>query len=216
MLICHPKLLPSCMEPIWPTFLPNTILKKDAIPTYLYIDISKRRLYPQANRPNSYASTVSHYYQSGLTAAFSAIERWSGLTTNEGKTKYMLQTDRVIRRIGFYITTDNYTFDIISEFVSLDSAITIKNDVSLHIRRRITLANRYFYGFNWRLLLLLSVLLSTDAATLRKQSYERSFNNEFYEVLNDVVVVQRINILTAALARLCCSNGSKYSGKTGI
>lgn len=41
---------------------------------------------------------------------------------------------------------DNYTFDVINEIVSLDSAITSKNNISPEIKRRITLANNCFYG----------------------------------------------------------------------
>ena len=80
-----------------------------------------------------------------VTAAFSAIERESskmGLAVNEGKTKYMLSTSRDARRIDSQITADNYTFDTVKEVIYLGSAVTTKNDVSLEIKRIITLANR--------------------------------------------------------------------------
>ena len=47
-----------------------------------------------------------------------------------------------VRRIDSRITADNYTFDTVKEFIYLGSAVTTKNDVSLEIKRRITLANR--------------------------------------------------------------------------
>ena len=79
-----------------------------------------------------------------VIAAFSAIERQStkmGLAVNEGKTKYMLSTSRDVRCIDSQNAVDNYTFDTVNEFIYLGSAITIKNDVSLEIKRRITPAN---------------------------------------------------------------------------
>ena len=129
-----------------------------------------------------------------VTAAFSAIEREStkmGLAVNEGKTKYMLSTSRDARHIDSQITADNYTFDTVKEFIYLGSAVTTRNDVSLEIKRRITLANRCYYGLNRQLssrdlsrttkltlykTLILPVLfygaeawtlLSTDAAVLK-------------------------------------------------
>ena len=100
-------------------------------------------------------------------------------------------TSRDVRRIESRITVDNYIFDTVKEFIYLGSAVTTKNDVSLEIKRRITLANRCYYGLNGQLnnrdlsrttklilykTLILSVLLygaeawtllSTDAAHLR-------------------------------------------------
>ena len=38
------------------------------------------------------------------------------------------------------------------EFIYLGSAVTRKNDVSLEIKRRITLANRCYYGLNGQLI----------------------------------------------------------------
>ena len=56
-----------------------------------------------------------------------------------------------VRRIDSRITADNYTFDTVKEFIYLCSAVTTKNDVSLEIKRRITLANRSYYGLNGQL-----------------------------------------------------------------
>ena len=38
-----------------------------------------------------------------------------------------------------------------SQFIYLGSAVTTKNDVSLEIKRRITLVNRCYYGLNGQL-----------------------------------------------------------------
>ena len=74
-----------------------------------------------------------------------------GLVINEGKTKYTLPTSRDRRHIDFQITADNYTFDALKEFIYLGSAVTIKNDMNLEIKRKITLANRWYYGLNGQL-----------------------------------------------------------------
>ena len=82
-----------------------------------------------------------------VTAVFGAIERQStkmGLAVNEGKTKYMFSTSRDVRRTDSRITADNYTLDTVT-------AVTTKNDVSLEIKRRITFANRCYYGLNGQL-----------------------------------------------------------------
>ena len=129
-----------------------------------------------------------------VTAAFSAIEREStkmGLAVNEGKTKYKFMTTRDVRRIDSQITADNYTFGTVKEFIYFGSYVTTKNDVSLEIKLKITLANRCCYDLNGQLsnrdlssttnlilykTLILPVLLygakawtllSTDAAALR-------------------------------------------------
>ena len=84
-----------------------------------------------------------------------------------------------------------HTFDVVTEFIYLGSIVATKNDVSLEIKHRITLANRCYYGLNGQLsnrdlprttkLILyktfippvliygaeLWTLLSTDAAALR-------------------------------------------------
>ena len=58
---------------------------------------------------------------------------------------------RDARRTDSQITADNYTFDTFKEFIYLGSEVTTKNDVSLEIKRRITLANRCYYGPNVQL-----------------------------------------------------------------
>ena len=88
-----------------------------------------------------------------VTAAFTAIERKSakmGLAVNEGKTKYMLLTNGYVPRMGSQITISN-NFDVVKEFIYLGTAININNDVSLKIKRRETLANSCYFGFNRQL-----------------------------------------------------------------
>ena len=61
-----------------------------------------------------------------VTAAISATEREStkiGPAINEGKAKYMLSTNRDVRRIDSQITVDNHTFNTVKEFIYLDSAV---------------------------------------------------------------------------------------------
>ena len=89
-----------------------------------------------------------------VTAAFSAIEKESsrvGLAVNEGKTKYMLSTTRNTRRVGTHVIADNYTFEVVPEFIYLGTAVNSNNDISLEIKRRITLANRCYYGLSKQL-----------------------------------------------------------------
>ena len=72
-----------------------------------------------------------------------------GLAVNQGKTKF--STSRDERRIDSRITADNYTFNTVKEFIYLGSAVKTKNDVSPEIKRRITLANRFYCVFNGQL-----------------------------------------------------------------
>ena len=71
-----------------------------------------------------------------VTAAFRALERESvkmGLAVNLGKTKYMLSTSGVVPLMRSQITANSYNFDVVKEFIYLDSAINTNNDVSLEI-----------------------------------------------------------------------------------
>ena len=70
-----------------------------------------------------------------IIATFIAIER--DLAVNECKTKYTLSTSRDVRRNNSQIAVDNYTFDTVKEFIYFGYAVTIKNDVSLEIKRSI-------------------------------------------------------------------------------
>ena len=75
------------------------------------------------------------------------------VAVNEGKTKYMLSTNRGMWLIDSQISADNYTFDTVKEFIYLFSVFTTKNDVSLdQIKLRITLANSCYCGLNGQLI----------------------------------------------------------------
>ncbi|XP_060665319.1 uncharacterized protein LOC132797575 [Drosophila nasuta] len=85
-----------------------------------------------------------------VTGAFGAIEKESakvGLAVNMEKTKFMVCSSRESRRLDSQLTAENYSFGSVKEFIYLGTAITSINDVSLEIKRRITLANRLLlYG----------------------------------------------------------------------
>ena len=102
----------------------------------------------------------------------------------------MLTTSGVVPRVRFQITVNSYNFDVVKEFIYLGTAINTNNDVSLEIKRRVTLTYRCYFGLNRQLstrdlsratkltlykALILTVLLygaeawtlsSTDAAAL--------------------------------------------------
>jgi hypothetical protein len=71
-----------------------------------------------------------------------------GLKINEQKTKYMIaaRNDRTIRDVGQSVAIGDKHFEIVKEFVYLESLMTPTNDMSLQIQRRIQTANRCFFG----------------------------------------------------------------------
>ena len=89
--------------------------------------------------------------QRDVTAAFSAIEKESakmGLMVNHEKTKYMHSTSRSTRRGNSSIAAESYAFDSVKEFIYLGTAITQDNNISLEINRRISLANKCYFGLS--------------------------------------------------------------------
>ena len=83
-----------------------------------------------------------------VAAAFSnfAEESWSiGLAVNESKTKFLLSTAKHTS-IGVSFEIDGYNFEVVKDFAYLGSSINTDNDISLEIRRRITLANICYFG----------------------------------------------------------------------
>ena len=52
----------------------------------------------------------------------------------------LLSTSIDVRRIGSQLTADCYIFDLVKEFIYLGSTLKTKNDISLDIKRKITLA----------------------------------------------------------------------------
>jgi hypothetical protein len=71
-----------------------------------------------------------------------------GLKINEQKTKYMIATrnDGTIRDVGQSVVIGDKDFEVVKEFVYLESLMTPTNDVSLEIQRRIQTAKRCFFG----------------------------------------------------------------------
>ncbi|XP_043064519.1 uncharacterized protein LOC122320475 [Drosophila ficusphila] len=148
-----------------------------------------------------------------VTAAFGAIEKESakvGLAVNMEKTKFMVCSSRESRRLDSQLTAASYSFESVKEFIYLGTAVTGNNNVSLEIKRRITLANRCYFG----LVLLYGAeawtVTQPDAAALevferkilRKifgpvcvgDTYRIRWNHELYELYDDIDVVSRINI----------------------
>ena len=74
-----------------------------------------------------------------------------GLAVNEGQTKYMLTMSGVVPRMGSQITANSCNFDVVKQFIYLDTAINTNNDVSLEIKRRRTLPNRGYFDLNRQL-----------------------------------------------------------------
>jgi hypothetical protein len=54
--------------------------------------------------------------------------------------------DTTIRDVGQSVAIGEKQFEIVEEFVHLESLMTPANDVSLEIQRRIQTANRCFFG----------------------------------------------------------------------
>ena len=73
------------------------------------------------------------------------------LALNKDNSKYMLTTSGEVPRIGSQIMANCYNFDVAKEFIYHGSAINTNNDVSLEIKCRVTLANRYYFGLNRQL-----------------------------------------------------------------
>ena len=48
----------------------------------------------------------------------------------------------VVPRMGSQITANTHHFDVVKEFIYLGTAITTNNDVSLEIKRKVTIANK--------------------------------------------------------------------------
>jgi hypothetical protein len=70
------------------------------------------------------------------------------LKIKKQKTKYIFaaRNDRTIRDVGQSVAIGDKNFEVVKEFVYLGSLMTLTNDVSLEIQRRIQTANRCFFG----------------------------------------------------------------------
>jgi len=74
-----------------------------------------------------------------------------GLEVNEDKTKYLATSTKDARDLGQHVAFNGYTFEVVKDFVYLGTSINTNNDVSMEIKRRITLANRCYYGLSRQL-----------------------------------------------------------------
>ena len=54
----------------------------------------------------------------------------------------------VVPHMGLQIMANSYNFDNVKEFIYLGTAINTNNDVSMEIKRRVTFANRCYFGLN--------------------------------------------------------------------
>ena len=70
---------------------------------------------------------------------------------NEDKTKYIVSTTKDIAYIEPSALVDNYTFEVVNNFVYPGTTVNTTNNASLEIQPRLTLADRYSYGFNRQL-----------------------------------------------------------------
>ncbi|XP_054089974.1 putative uncharacterized transposon-derived protein F52C9.6 isoform X1 [Zeugodacus cucurbitae] len=173
-----------------------------------------------------------------VCSAFSRMDKEAkrmGLEVNEDKTKYLLSSSKqsAHSRLGSHVTVDSHNFEVVDNFVYLGTSINNTNNVSLEIQRRITLANRCYFGLSRQLnskvlsrrtkiklykSLIIPVLLygaedwtmsTSDETTLgvfewkilRKiygpqnngnGEYRRRWNDELYELYDDIDIVQRI------------------------
>ena len=78
------------------------------------------------------------------------LARSIGLAVNESKTKLLLSTAKDTS-IGVSVQIDGYNFEVVKDFVYLGSSLNTDNDISLEIRRRITLTNRCYFGLRKQL-----------------------------------------------------------------
>ncbi|XP_060665650.1 uncharacterized protein LOC132797914 [Drosophila nasuta] len=128
-----------------------------------------------------------------VTGAFGAIEKESakvGLAVNMEKTKFMVCSSRELRRLDSQLTAENYSYGSVKEFIYLGTAITSTNDVSLEIKRRITLANS-------QMQLLLECSRGKFFAKIFgpicvDDVYRIRYNHELYELYGDVDVANRV------------------------
>ena len=80
-----------------------------------------------------------------VTAAFSVLEKKSrrlGLKVNEVTTEYMLSTIKQTARTANNVTVDNYTFEVMNNFVYLGTLVNTTINVSLEIQQILTLGNK--------------------------------------------------------------------------
>jgi sorting nexin-29 len=67
-----------------------------------------------------------------------------GLRIDEKKTKYL--TTRESKNQQGYVQIKKFNFEAIQSFTYLDSLINVNNDNCAEIKKRILMANKFFYG----------------------------------------------------------------------
>jgi hypothetical protein len=102
--------------------------------------------------PLAYADDVDIIGRSSreVSAAFTRFEEASknmGLAVNENKTKYFVSTNGEMN-LGTTIPIGSYNFEIVKDFVYLGSSVNMNNNISLKVKRRVTLANRCYFGLS--------------------------------------------------------------------
>jgi len=105
--------------------------------------------------PLAYADDVDIIGRSKreVSAAFSKFVEEAqslGLAVNEDKTKYLVSTARD-SNLGESVEIDSFKFEVVKDFVYLGSSINTGNNISLEIKRRITLASRCYFGLSKQL-----------------------------------------------------------------
>lgn len=83
--------------------------------------------------------------------AFTKIEREAskmGLAINADKTKLMQAVFRKSLCVDKSVKVGNFEFEVVDDFIYLGSLVNNKNNVSMEIKRRITLANRCYFGLS--------------------------------------------------------------------
>ena len=80
-----------------------------------------------------------------VTASFEQIEKESakvGLAVNGEKTKLMVSMRKTSSRLGPTVDLENYSFEVVKDFIYLGTAINKTNDISFETRRRIVMAKQ--------------------------------------------------------------------------
>ena len=71
-----------------------------------------------------------------------------GLAVNGEKTKLMVSTLKTSSRLGPTVELENYSFEVVKNFIYLGTAINKTNDIRFEIQRRIVMADRCYYGLS--------------------------------------------------------------------
>ena len=90
-----------------------------------------------------------------VTATFEQIENESanvGLAVNGEKTKLMISKRKTTSsRLGPTVELENYSFEVVKDFIYLGTAINETKEINFEIPRRIMMASRCYYGLSKQL-----------------------------------------------------------------